>query len=202
MPGRLAGLVLQRVAGLAACVLVAPLGAGVALAVRAGLGRPVLFRQERAGLGGRPFRILKFRTMRPPATPGEPDAARLTRLGRLLRATSLDELPSLWNVVRGEMAFVGPRPLPVAYTTRYSDEQARRLWVRPGITGPVQTRGRNAMTWDDKFALDTWYVDNRSWRLDLRILAATPLAVLGGRGVAHEGHATMPEFVGSRSPGS
>jgi sugar transferase EpsL len=185
---------------LAGClaILLAPVLAVVAVVVRLADGRPLLFVHERAGLGGRPFGLLKFRTMRPPATPGEPDADRITRVGRLLRRSSLDELPGLWNVVRGEMNLVGPRPLPVAYMVEYSPTQARRLEVKPGLTGLVQVRGRNALTWDEKFALDTWYVDHRTARLDLRILFETPLVVLHGRGISHGEHATMPEFRGEK----
>ena len=136
--------------------------------------------------------------MRPPAFPEEPDAARITRVGHLLRRSSLDELPGLWNVVRGEMNLVGPRPLPVAYTAQYSPAQARRLQVKPGLTGLVQVRGRNALTWDEKFAIDTWYVEHRSWGLDARILLQTPLVVLHGRGISHGEHATMPELKGQK----
>ena len=139
---------------------------------------------------------MKFRTMRAERYPDEPDADRLGRLGGFLRRTSLDELPTLLNVMRGEMNFVGPRPLPVAYTPLYSSAQARRLDVKPGLTGPVQVNGRNALDWDDKFALDAWYVETRSWRLDLRILLQTPLVVLRGQGISHGGHATMPRFTG------
>ncbi len=174
----------------------------IGTAVLLTLGRPVLFRQVRAGRHGRTFEVLKFRTMRPSTTdewdPREDDA-RLTRLGRFLRATSLDELPTLWNVFRGQMALVGPRPLPVQYLPRYSPEQARRHEVRPGITGWTQVRGRNALSWEEKFDLDVWYVDNRSLLLDARILARTASAVLLRRGIAQEGHATMPEFTGSGS---
>ncbi len=138
--------------------------------------------------------MLKFRTMRQARYPGEPDEARITRLGRFLRASSLDELPSLWNVARGEMNLVGPRPLPVAYSASYSPGQARRLEVRPGLTGLVQVEGRNALDWDAKFALDAWYVEHRSRRLDLKILLKTPVAVFGARGISHPGHATMPVF--------
>jgi sugar transferase EpsL len=185
---------------LAGClaILLAPVLAVVAVVVRLNDGRPILFVHERAGLGGRPFGLLKFRTMRPPATPGEPDADRITRVGRLLRRSSIDELPGLWNVVRGEMNLVGPRPLPVAYTAQYSPAQARRLEVKPGLTGLVQVRGRNALTWDEKFALDSWYVGHRTWSLDVRILLETPLVVLHGRGVSHGEHATMPEFKGQK----
>jgi lipopolysaccharide/colanic/teichoic acid biosynthesis glycosyltransferase len=184
--------------GVATClaILVSPLVAVIALVVLFSEGRPLLFVHERAGLDGRPFGLLKFRTMRPATFPGEPDEARISRLGHFLRRSSLDELPGLWNVVRGDMNLVGPRPLPVSYTDEYSPAQARRLEVKPGLTGLVQVRGRNALSWDEKFALDTWYVENRSPFLDLRILFETPLVVLHGRGVSHDGHATMPEFKG------
>jgi sugar transferase EpsL len=194
--GRGSGGGVGRLAGLAAFVAAAPVTGLVALAVRIVDGRPVLFEQERAGQWGRTFSLRKFRTMRPPRYEGEPDAERITRLGRFLRASSLDELPTLWNVARGEMNLVGPRPLPPAYTPLYSPAQARRLEVKPGLTGLTQVRGRNGLSWEEKFALDTWYVEHRSWRLDLRLLAETPLAVIGGRGVSHPGHATMPVFRG------
>ena len=188
-------MVNRAVAGCLA-LLLAPVLAVVAVVVRLADGRPLLFVHERAGLDGRPFGLLKFRTMRAPGFPAEPDADRITQVGHLLRRTSLDELPGLWNVVRGEMNLVGPRPLPVAYTAEYSPTQARRLEVKPGLTGLVQVRGRNALSWNEKFALDTWYVEHRTWRLDLRILFETPLVVLHGRGISHDGHATMPEFKG------
>jgi lipopolysaccharide/colanic/teichoic acid biosynthesis glycosyltransferase len=185
----------RAVAGIL-CMALSPLLAIVAALVRILDGSPVLFRQERASQGGRPFFLYKFRTMRPGGSLGENDDARTTRLGRVLRETSLDELPSLWNVLRGEMRMVGPRPLPTGYNSLYSSEQARRLEVKPGLTGLVQVRGRNALTWDEKFGLDTWYVDHRSWRLDLRLLFETPLAVVRARGISHAGHATMPVFKG------
>jgi lipopolysaccharide/colanic/teichoic acid biosynthesis glycosyltransferase len=180
-------------------VLGAPALLLVALVVRTRLGSPVLFVQPRAGLGGRPFRLFKFRTMLAdhggtwnPAT----DAHRLTPLGRTLRRWSLDELPQLWNVLRGDMSLVGPRPLPLTYLPRYSATQARRHAVRPGITGWAQVRGRNATTWGERFALDVWYVDNRSVLLDVRILLMTVGSVLSGHGVTQTGHATMQEFRG------
>lgn len=188
----------NRAAAGCLAVLLAPVLAVVAVLVRLADGRPLLFVHERAGLEGRPFGLLKFRTMRPPGHPGEPDADRITPLGQVLRRSSLDELPGLWNVVRGEMNLVGPRPLPVAYTAEFSSAQARRLEVKPGLTGLVQVRGRNALTWDEKFALDTWYVEHRTRFLDVRILLETPLVVLRGRGVSHGGHATMPEFKGQK----
>src|SRR4051812_44107768 len=155
-----------------ALVLLAPVVAAVAVAVRVNLGRPVLFCQPRAGWHGRPFVLVKFRTMRAvePARGLVDDEARLTRLGRGLRATSLDELPTLWNVLRGQMSLVGPRPLLLRYVSRYSPRQARRLEVRPGITGLAQVRGRNSLSWVEKFALDVWYVDHRCLLLDARIL--------------------------------
>jgi sugar transferase EpsL len=181
-------------------VVTSPLLAAAAVAVRLRMGRPVLFRQERVGLHGQPFHLVKLRTMRAP-TAGEPgadgadsDERRITRLGRLLRITSVDELPSLVNVVRGDMAMVGPRPLPVRYLSRYTPEQSRRHDVLPGLTGWAQIHGRNAITWDERLALDLWYVDHRSLALDLRIMAATVGRVLDRRGVSHDGHATMPEL--------
>ena len=188
-------MVNRSVAGCLA-LLLAPVLAVVALVIRLADGRPVLFVHERAGLDARPFGLLKFRTMRPADFPDEPDAARITRVGGFLRRSSLDELPGLWNIVRGEMNLVGPRPLPVAYTTQYSPAQASRLEIKPGLTGLVQVRGRNALSWEEKFSLDTWYVQHRTARLDLRILVETPFVVLRGRGISHGGHATMPVFKG------
>ena len=171
----------------------------LAVAVRLSMGSPVFWRQERSGKDGRPFSLAKIRTMRP-AGPGEDgperDEIRLTPLGRVLRAASLDELPSLWNVLVGDLSLVGPRPLPVRYRDRYSAEQARRLDVRPGLTGWAQISGRNDQSWGERFRLDLWYVENRSLRLDLLILLRTPLQVLRRRGIAQPGHATMPEFTG------
>jgi len=167
------------------------LGFVTAVAVRVTMGRPVLFVSERAGVGGRPFRMLKFRTMREGAgTDGE----RLTRVGRFLRAASLDELPQLLHVLVGDMSLVGPRPLPVRYVARYSSEQARRLAVRPGLTGWAQVNGRNALSWEEKFRLDVWYVDHRSTALDLKILFLTVLRVIAPSDVSHVGCATMSEF--------
>ena len=178
----------------------APVQAVVAVAVAARLGRPVLFRQRRPGLHGEPFTILKFRTMRPVDVPAGrvDDASRLTRLGRFLRATSLDELPTLVNVLHGDMSLVGPRPLLMAYLPRYSPAQARRHDVRPGLTGLAQVSGRNAVGWDERLALDVEYVDTRSMRLDLTILRRTVGAVLRREGISADGEATMPEFVGRR----
>jgi lipopolysaccharide/colanic/teichoic acid biosynthesis glycosyltransferase len=189
------------VAGVA-LVLLSPLLLIVALAVRLTMGRPVLFRQRRPGLHGEPFELVKFRTMRQPSGADiavAEDELRLTRLGRFLRASSLDELPELWNVLKGEMSLVGPRPLLMQYLPLYTPEQARRHDVRPGLTGWAQVNGRNALSWEEKFALDLWYVDNCSLLLDLRILLLTVWRVLRPSGIAAEGSATMPEFTGSTS---
>ncbi|HWN66501.1 MAG TPA: sugar transferase [Haliangium sp.] len=187
----------------AALVATAPLLAGVAVLVRLRMGSPVLFRQVRPGLHGQPFTISKFRTMRDARDQrGQPlpDEARITRLGQLLRETSLDELPELLNVLGGSMSLVGPRPLLVEYLDRYTPEQARRHLVKPGITGWAQIHGRNALSWEEKFALDCWYVDHQSLALDLQILVRTVLAVLRREGIAHEGSATMPPFLGTQPP--
>lgn len=190
-------LVDVAVAALGLLVLL-PLLAVVAVAVALALGRPVLFKQARAGLHGKPFTVLKFRTMLDvdPRRGLVTDAERLTAFGRFLRSTSLDELPSLWNVLCGDMGLVGPRPLPVRYLPRYSPEQARRHEVRPGVTGLAQARGRNSLAWDDKFAMDVSYVDNRSATLDLRILWETAVAVIRRDGISAEGEATCAEFQG------
>lgn len=169
------------------------LSAFVSVLVWATLGRPILFVDVRAGRFGRPFRLFKFRTM---LTGGGPDAERLTGLGRFLRATSLDELPEFWNVLRGDMSLVGPRPLPVRYLPRYTPQQARRHEVRPGITGWAQVNGRNAIDWEDKFRYDVDYVDGRSLWLDAKILFLTAAQMLVPRGISHDGSATMPEFTG------
>ena len=164
------------------------------------LGRPVFFRQLRPGIGGLPFRMVKFRTMISEiGTDGQPlpDAVRLTPFGRLLRVTSLDELPELWNVLRGEMSLVGPRPLLMEYLPLYDAEQARRHEVRPGITGWAQVNGRNAISWEEKFKLDVWYVDNRSFWLDIKILWMTVKKVLVRDGISAEGEATMTKFKGN-----
>lgn len=171
-----------------------PVSAVTALAIAVVDGLPVFFRQERAGYGGKPFIMYKFRTMRP----GEgPDAERITRLGRFLRRTSLDELPQLWNVIKGDMSFVGPRPLPTRYLPRYSEFQARRHEVRPGITGWAQVNGRNSLSWEDKFRYDVEYVDSRSLAMDAKVVALTVWKVLCPSGISHEGEATMSEFTGS-----
>lgn len=184
----------------AALTLGAPVLLVVAVLVRINLGSPVLFRQQRAGVGGKTFEMVKFRTMRDPK-PGEEgpefDAVRLTKLGRILRSTSLDELPTMVNVLRGQMAIVGPRPLPVRYLPRYSAEHARRHEVRGGITGWAQSNGRNTISWDEQLDMDVWYVDHRSFALDLRIIARTVKTVVRREGISEEGHATRSEFPGS-----
>lgn len=189
--------VLDLTLAVPALVLSAPLQAVIAVAVRRNLGAPVLFRQPRPGLHGETFTLLKFRTMREKRTESDTDADRLTSFGAFLRSTSLDELPSLWNVLRGDMSVVGPRPLLVSYLDRYTPEQARRHEVRPGMTGLAQVSGRNALSWEEKFELDTWYVDHASLRLDLAIAARTVRQVLRRDGIAAEGSVTMPEFLGT-----
>jgi lipopolysaccharide/colanic/teichoic acid biosynthesis glycosyltransferase len=192
---RLIDVVLSLVAMV---ILAIPL-AGLAWLVRVQLGGPVFFFQVRPGRHGRLFRMVKFRTMTDARTPDGrllPDVYRLTGLGRFLRATSLDELPELWNVLRGDMSLVGPRPLLEEYLPLYSREQARRHEVRPGITGWAQVHGRNALSWEDKFKLDVWYVDHRSTWLDLQILGLTINKVLAREGITAAGEATMPRFSG------
>lgn len=170
--------------------------------VRRKLGSPVFFTQVRPGMHGKPFKMVKFRSMTSERGPdGEllPDAVRLTPFGRFLRSTSLDELPELWNVLKGDMSLVGPRPLLMEYLPLYSPEQARRHDVRPGITGWAQVNGRNAISWEDKFKLDTWYVDNRSLWLDIKILWLTVKKVLVREGISAAGEATMSKFTGSNN---
>lgn len=186
------------VAAFALAVLCVPLMVLASL-VRLRLGSPVLFRQRRPGLGGRPFEMIKFRTMtnaKDAAGNLKPDAERLTPFGRFLRSTSLDELPELWNVLKGEMSLVGPRPLLMEYLPLYSITQMRRHEVKPGVTGWAQVNGRNALTWDEKFALDVWYVDNRSLWLDMKVLLLTIKKVLVRDGISASGEATMPKFTG------
>ena len=183
-----------------ALLLLAPVLVVMALLVRRQMGAPVLFRQTRPGLHGKPFRMIKFRTMRNAINPQElplSDSERLTRLGRILRSTSLDELPEFWNVLKGEMSLVGPRPLLMEYMPLYTPEQARRHDVRPGITGWAQVNGRNAISWEEKFALDVWYVDNRTIWLDFKIIWMTVKKVLIREGISAEGEATMPRFTGA-----
>ena len=182
-------------------LLAVPL-AVLVLQVRRKLGSPVLFTQVRPGLHGKPFRMVKFRTMTDERDASGillPDVQRLTPFGRFLRSSSLDELPELWNVLRGEMSLVGPRPLLMEYLPLYSPEQARRHEVRPGITGWAQVNGRNAISWADKFALDVWYVDHRSLWLDVRILWLTVRKVLVRDGISAAGEATMPRFEGDKA---
>lgn len=203
-PGyRLVKTVLDRAGALLGLVLFAPLLLVLGGLIRISMGSPVLFRHRRAGLHGRPFHLWKLRSMtdaRDAQGVLLPDEQRLTPLGRFLRSTSLDELPSLVNVLRGEMSLVGPRPLLVEYLERYTPEQARRHEVLPGVTGWAQVKGRNALSWEERFRLDVWYVDHRSLWLDLRILWLTIWTTLRREGISQPGHATMPEFLGSHQP--
>jgi lipopolysaccharide/colanic/teichoic acid biosynthesis glycosyltransferase len=169
----------------------------LAILIAAIYGPPIFFKQRRPGLRGKPFELIKFRSMRACLTL-VPDSQRLTPFGRFLRASSLDELPELWNVLRGDMSLVGPRPLLMEYLPLYSPEQARRHEVRPGITGWAQINGRNAISWEEKFKLDVWYVDNQSFLLDLKILLLTIIRVFQRSGISAEGEATMPKFTGAR----
>jgi lipopolysaccharide/colanic/teichoic acid biosynthesis glycosyltransferase len=195
---------IDRTGAAVGLLLLSPVMLGVAVLVRCLLGPPVLFRQVRPGRHGRPFEIVKFRTMLD-ALDGRgrplPDEQRLTAFGRFLRSSSLDELPQLWNVLKGELSLVGPRPLMMQYLDRYSARQARRHEVMPGITGWSQINGRNALSWDEKLELDVWYVEHWSLWLDAKILALTLVRVLSRRGVSSPGHATMPEFLGSAGSG-
>ena len=186
---------------LGALFLLWPLLLGLILVIRLRIGSPVFFRQQRPGLRGRPFWLLKFRTMTNATDAAGnllPDAQRLTGFGRFLRASSLDELPELINVLKGDMSLVGPRPLLMEYLPRYTPEQARRHEVRPGITGWAQVNGRNAISWEEKFKLDVWYVEHHNLWLDLRILALTVIQVFQRKGINAAGHATMPAFEGGR----
>ncbi len=187
---------------LPALIVFIPLLLVLAVAVRVLLGGPVLFRQVRPGLFGKPFELIKFRTMtNQHGADGLllPDAARLTRFGRFLRSSSLDELPELWNILRGDMSLVGPRPLLVQYLPLYDADQARRHEVRPGLTGWAQINGRNALSWEEKFAADVWYVENQNLWLDIRILLRTVLAVVTRKGISAEGEATMAPFEGRKA---
>jgi sugar transferase EpsL len=180
-----------------ALIVTSPLQLAVAVVVRNRMGSPVLFKQLRPGLNGTPFTLFKFRTMRSfeiQANVDQSDSARLTPFGRWLRSTSLDELPELLNVLRGEMSLVGPRPLLMEYLDRYTPEQAQRHNVKPGITGWAQVNGRNALTWDEKFTLDVWYVEHVSFKIDLQILWRTVSQVINRSGISAAGHETMPEF--------
>lgn len=176
-----------------------PVQAAAALAIRVKMGSPVLFSQTRPGLNGQPFEMRKFRTMHPidPSRGWTDDNSRLTRLGAFLRSTSIDELPTVWNIIRGDMSLVGPRPLLMSYLGRYSSLQARRMEVLPGLTGLAQVNGRNAQTWDERFAWDVEYVDSASLRIDFEILLKTVLTVARRSGITADGEATMPEFKGT-----
>ncbi len=184
-------------------IILSPLMLGIAVAIRFVMGTPVIFRQKRPGLNAEVFTVYKFRTMSGGVDKEGiplPDSQRLTRLGNFLRASSLDELPELWNIARGEMSWVGPRPLLVDYLGRYSKEQARRHSVLPGLTGWAQVNGRNVLTWEEKFRLDVWYVDHWSFWLDIKILLMTVGIVLRREGISQPGKATMEEFTGSSDP--
>ncbi len=187
-------------------VVLAPFLAVLAATIRFTMHEKALFKQERPGYLGRPFTLIKFRTMRTAIDRDGhtlPDQQRLTAVGRFLRSASLDELPELWNVLKGDVSLVGPRPLLPQYLPRYSASQRRRHEVKPGITGWAQVNGRNGLTWEQKFELDVWYVDNQSFRVDLKILWMTLIQVLRRDGISQPGHATMPEFLGTRqSPGA
>lgn len=188
-------------ASFTALVLLSPVILIVAWKIRKNLGSPVLFTQIRPGLRGKPFKMVKFRTMRDAVDEkGEPlpDSERMTPFGNFLRSTSLDELPELWNVLKGDMSLVGPRPLLMEYLPLYNEEQARRHEARPGVTGWAQVNGRNAISWEEKFKLDVWYVDNQSFWLDIKILWLTVKKVLIRDGISAEGEATMSKFTGSR----
>jgi lipopolysaccharide/colanic/teichoic acid biosynthesis glycosyltransferase len=182
-----------------ALIVTLPIQAAIAIVIAGKLGRPILFRQLRPGLNGRPFELIKFRTMLPldPKLRLFDDESRMTALGQRLRATSLDELPALWNVVRGEMSIVGPRPLLMRYLDRYTPEQARRHDVRPGLTGLAQVSGRNAISWEQKFAFDLEYVQSSSARMDGRIILRTAGAVIRRRNISAPNQVTMPEFIGA-----
>jgi sugar transferase EpsL len=200
MLSRFAKRCLDVILSLAALLVLSPLLILVACAVWASLGSPVLFRQTRPGIGGMPFVLRKFRTMRDSRDDHGvllPDEHRITRLGRLLRATSLDELPELWNVLVGEMSFVGPRPLLMEYLPLYSESQRRRHEVRPGLTGWAQVNGRNAISWERKLELDVWYVDHQTLCLDMRILWMTIASVLRAEGISQHGHSTTERFSGN-----
>lgn len=185
-----------------ALILLSPLYAFVAYKVKKNLGSPVLFRQVRPGLHGKPFEMIKFRTMKDALDEQGnplPDSERLTPFGKMLRSTSLDEMPELWNVIKGDMSVVGPRPLLMEYLPLYNKEQAKRHDVRPGMTGHAQVNGRNAISWEEKFKLDTWYVENQSTVLDLKIMLKTVQKVIAKDDISAEGEATMTRFTGSKN---
>lgn len=184
-------------------LLLSPLLIVVAVLIHYNMGSPVLYRQTRPGLLGKPFTMIKFRTMQEAFDSGGdplPDSVRLTRLGAFLRASSLDELPELWNVIKGDMSLIGPRPLLMEYLPLYSADQARRHDVRPGLTGWAQINGRNSIAWEDKFALDVWYVENRSFLLDFKILFLTIFKIIRRSDISAHNEATMPKFTGSQFP--
>lgn len=196
-------VIFDRVVASLLLIILSPVMFTIALLIRVRSGRPILYRQIRPGHHAKPFVIVKFRTMEQATNPQDElasDADRLTPLGRFLRSTSLDELPELWNVLRGDLSMVGPRPLLVQYLDRYTPEQARRHDVLPGITGWAAVNGRSALTWERKFALDVWYIDNWSLLLDLKILFRTLTTVARRQGISMEGHATTAEFLGSQRP--
>lgn len=185
-----------------ALIILSPLYVFVAYKVKKNLGSPVLFRQVRPGLNGKPFEMIKFRTMKDAVDANGnplPDSERLTPFGKMLRATSLDEMPELWNVIKGDMSVVGPRPLLMEYLPLYNQEQAKRHLVRPGMTGHAQVNGRNAISWEEKFKLDTWYVENRSTLLDFKIMFKTVHKVLAKDDISAEGEATMTKFTGTKN---
>ena len=189
------------VASVAGLIVLSPVIAIVAYLIRKRLGSPILFRQVRPGLDGKPFEMVKFRTMRDALDADGnplPDSERMTDFGRFLRSSSLDELPELWNVIKGDMSLVGPRPLLMEYLPLYDEEQFRRHDSRPGVTGWAQINGRNALSWEEKFKLDIWYVDNQSLWLDLKIIFLTIKKVLVRDGISAEGEVTMSKFTGSK----
>lgn len=191
-------------ASLIALIILSPIIALIAWKIRKNLGSPVLFRQTRPGLNGKPFEMMKFRTMKDALDQQGnplPDSERMTPLGDKLRNSSLDELPEFWNVLKGEMSLVGPRPLLMQYLPLYSKEQSRRHDVRPGLTGWAQINGRNAISWEEKFALDVWYVDNRTFWLDIKIIFMTVKKVFGKEGISADGHVTIEPFTGSEEQG-
>tara|TARA_R100000935_G_C2812380_1_gene155608 strand:+ start:696 stop:1289 length:594 start_codon:yes stop_codon:yes gene_type:complete len=193
--------ILDIIGAIAGLVILSPVLAVLAIMIRSQMGAPVMFSQIRPGRRSKLFKMVKFRTMRNAiGADGNslPDSERLTQLGQFLRSSSLDELPELWNVLKGDMSLVGPRPLLVEYLPLYSPEQARRHKVRPGVTGWAQINGRNEISWDEKFALDVWYVDNRTLWLDLKIIWLTIRKVLKREGISSAGEATMPKFTGNR----
>jgi len=194
--------IIDIIGALVGLIVSSPIMLIVSLIIYLTMGRPVFFKQLRPGLNGKPFVIYKFRTrldLRDKDGNLLPDEKRITAIGRFLRSTTLDELPEFWNVLKGDMSLVGPRPLLMEYLPRYTPEQARRHNVKPGMTGWAQVNGRNAITWEEKFKLDVWYVDNWNIPLDLKIIFLTILKVFKREGVSAEGYATMPEFVGSKN---